>query len=136
MRVSSLIGRAKKFFSKKRRIARTELGSIHADGLSRRKNEEMSRSFQSTAVNHESNAAFFKFKEKSGKKIIHDNRIGRSDEYRNPSSVPRDPIQVRLEVEKDRATSNKFSRKAKEIRQKAVMHRLYSLRALRKEKKN
>jgi hypothetical protein len=136
MRISSLIGRTKKFFSKRRRVARAELGDIHADGLSRRKMEEVSRAFQSTAVNHESNAAFFKFKEMSGRKIIHDNRFGRSDEYRNPSSVPRDPIQVKLEVETNRATSNKFSRKAKEIRQKAVMRRLYSLRALRKEKKN
>ena len=135
MRISSLAIRTKKFFSKKRRSAKFELGQIHADGLSRAHVESVARGFQAKAIKQEAKAAFHKSREKRLKNYLFNSRAGRSDS--NHKSLPPLTTTVSLgkEVSIERDTFNYNHAQAKDAREKAVMRRLYSQRVLKKQNK-
>ncbi|MDD3086051.1 MAG: hypothetical protein PHY04_03135 [Candidatus ainarchaeum sp.] len=132
MRLSSLVSRTKKFFSKKRVGYKKELGDIFADGLSRRKVEAEAREFQAKAIRREANAASHSYREKKLKLFLHNSRVGRSDsEVKvSPSFDTTIDMGEKALIEKDNAFI--FSEKARVARRKAVARRLYSQRELKK----
>ncbi|MDD2531462.1 MAG: hypothetical protein PHO61_02110 [Candidatus ainarchaeum sp.] len=132
MRLSSLVSRTKKFFSKKRVGYKKELGDIFADGLSRRKVEVEAREFQAKAIRREANAASHNYREKKLKLFLHNSRVGRSDsEVKvSPSFDTTIDMGEKALIEKDNAFI--FSEKARVARRKAVARRLYSQRELKK----
>jgi hypothetical protein len=132
MRLSSLVSRTKKFFSKKRIGFKRELGDIFADGLGRRKVEVEAREFQAKAIRREANAASHSYREKKLKLFLHNSRVGRSDsEVKvSPSFDTTIDMEEKALIEKDNAFI--FSEKARVARRKAVARRLYSQRELKK----
>jgi len=136
MRISSLISRTKKFFSKRRIAAKKELIDINSDGLSRKQVSVKAREFHAKAMRHEADGAFNVSREKRLRKYLHNARLGRSD--LNHEELPPFSTTLRLgeEASFERVEASRELRIAKEAREKAVMRRLYSLRELRKQKKN
>lgn len=135
MRVSALLSRTKKFFSKKRRAVAFELKNIHADGFSRARVESDAREFHAKAINSEAKASYFKRREMESKKMLHDNRLGRSDGYLREDTTPKDRVLLREDMTFNRDELNYFSERAKNSRQKSVVRRLYSQKMLKSRNK-
>jgi len=135
MRAIALVSRTKKFFSKKRRVAKTELDQIHADGHSRRSVLRDAHEFQMHAVANEERTAFFRAKELGAKKILHDVIHGRKSNPKYEDRVLQDPVRLRVDIERAQENLKVYDAKAKQARQRAVVRRLYSLKLLRKRAK-
>lgn len=135
MNISSLAARAKKFLSKKRRSAKFNLGSIHADGFSRARVESDAREFHAKSINAEAKASYFKRREMESKKMLHDNRIGRSDGYLHEDTTPKDRALLMEDMTFNQEERKHYSELAKSNREKAVLRRLYSQKALKLKNK-
>ena len=135
MRASALLSRTKKFFSKKRRVAKFELGQIHADGFSRARVENDSREFHSKALKYEDKAAFHTFQEKKLKRLLHNLKSeGNLQVHENLPSLST-PSELRNEISLERNESLIHANKASEARKNATMRRLYLQKMLKLKSK-
>lgn len=135
MHISSLVNRAKKFFSKKRRVAKFELGQIHADGFTRTRVERDAREFQTKALKYEANSAFHNSREKKLRRFLHNSRVGRSDD--KYEVLPPISTTIKLSEEADVARNDSLvhSNKARDARNNSVVRRLYSQKLLKSKNK-